>query len=528
MSRYLTILEVSGKQSYIFSSNKLKDNVHRSAEIAYMTSLEGIKKLTNGTGTFTDNNLVYAGGGHTVLEFSDENSAVSFGRVYTRKVHEDFPDAELFIRTIPYNYDLKPGENLEELTKALERKKSVRRASFHQGSFGIERIQSDTLKPERQVTEEQKAIQSEIDEQERKFSKGLLPKGYALSYKFENLGGSCGDSNFIAVVHIDGNGMGKRVQDFYDRQKDLSWDDFKKQVNDFSTAIADDFTDAFYEMNEKVDEAIQKGLLNDLNLQKSQLETEERYFPVRRLITSGDDICFVCDGRIGISCAKAFIKALTRKKNTADGEGYHACAGAAIVHAKYPFFRAYDLAESLCSNAKRFNAQISPVDNGRSISSIDWHIEQGEIREDLSDIKDQYIAADGTRMDLRPYIVETSDNEILKNNPFRRFSLFEQVMKVMRGKGRSSMKTMRPSLLEGRKTAEYYIRFHRLGSFIQECYFGIFEKQDLSKIGTGVSQKESAYVTTYEKGPDKPIVHSILYDATEMMDTYLPLEGEER
>lgn len=490
-------MEVSGKQSYIFSSNKLKDNVHRSAEIAYMTSLEGIKKLTNGTGTFTDNNLVYAGGGHTVLEFSDENNAVSFGRVYTRKVHEDFPDAELFIRTIPYNYDLKPGENLEELTKALERKKSVRRAPFHQGSFGIERIQSDTLKPERQVTEEQKAIQSEIDEQERKLSKGLLPKGYALSYKFENLGGSCGDSNFIAVVHIDGNGMGKRVQDFYDRQKDLSWDDFKKQVNDFSTAIADDFTDAFYEMNEKVDEAIQKGLLNDLNLQKSQSGTEERYFPVRRLTTSGDDICFVCDGRIGISCAKAFIKALTRKKNKADGEGYHACAGAAIVHVKYPFFRAYNLAESLCSNAKRFNAQISPVDNGRSISSIDWHIEQGEIREDLSDIKDQYIAADGTRMDLRPYIVETSDNEILKNNPFRRFSLFEQVMKVMRGKGRSSMKTMRPSLLEGRKAAEYYIRFHHLGSVIQECYFGIFEKQDLSKIGTSVSQKESAYVTTY-------------------------------
>ena len=343
-------MEVSGKQSYIFSSNKLKDNVHRSAEIAYMTSLEGIKKLTNGTGTFTDNNLVYAGGGHTVLEFSDENNAVSFGRVYTRKVHEDFPDAELFIRTIPYNYDLKPGENLEELTKALERKKSVRRASFHQGSFGIERIQSDTLKPERQVTEEQKAIQSEIDEQERKFSKGLLPKGYALSYKFENLGGSCGDSNFIAVVHIDGNGMGKRVQDFYDRQKDLSWDDFKKQVNDFSTAIADDFTDAFYEMNEKVDEAIQKGFLNDLNLQKSQSETEERYFPVRRLITSGDDICFVCDGRIGISCAKAFIKALTRKKNKADGEEYHACAGAAIVHAKYPFFRAYDLAEIQCAD----------------------------------------------------------------------------------------------------------------------------------------------------------------------------------
>ena len=526
MSRYLTILEVSGKQNYIFSSNKLKDNVHRSAEIAYMTSMEGIMGLTKGTGTFAEDNLVYAGGGHTVLEFPDEESAVSFGRVFSRRVHEYFPDADLFIRTVPYNDQLKPGENLEELTKALERKKSVRRASFHQGSFGIEKIQTDTLKPDRQGTAEQKAVRIEIDGHEREFSRALLPDGYTVSYKFENLGGSRGDSNFVAVVHIDGNGMGKRVQDFYERQKNLSWDAFRQKVCEFSTAIADDYTDAFREMNKKVGDAIQNGLLNDLDLQKE--DDSETYFPVRRLITSGDDICFVCDGRIGISCARAFIEALAQKKNKADGEGYHACAGVAMVHAKYPFFRAYDLAESLCSNAKNFNALVSPADNGRNISSIDWHIEQGEIRKDLSDIKSQYVAHDGSRLDLRPYIVETSDKEVLKNNPFRQFFLFEQVLKVMKGSGRSSMKTMRPSLLEGEKAAEHYIRFHHLEDFIRECYLGIFEEQDLKKIGTGEGQNVRAYVPVYGKGQDKPVEHSILYDATEVMDVYLPLEGEDR
>ena len=152
-----------------------------------MTSMEGIMGLTKGTGTFAEDNLVYAGGGHTVLEFPDEESAVSFGRVFSRRVHEYFPDADLFIRTVPYNDQLKPGENLEELTKALERKKSVRRASFHQGSFGIEKIQTDTLKPDRQGTAEQKAVRIEIVGHEREFSRALLPDGYTVSYKFENL-----------------------------------------------------------------------------------------------------------------------------------------------------------------------------------------------------------------------------------------------------------------------------------------------------------------------------------------------------
>lgn len=34
--RFLTILEVSQKQAYIFSSNKLKDNVTNSAVIAWV------------------------------------------------------------------------------------------------------------------------------------------------------------------------------------------------------------------------------------------------------------------------------------------------------------------------------------------------------------------------------------------------------------------------------------------------------------------------------------------------------------
>ena len=40
MDRVLTILEVSRKQDYIFSSKKLRENADRSNEIAYVTGSE--------------------------------------------------------------------------------------------------------------------------------------------------------------------------------------------------------------------------------------------------------------------------------------------------------------------------------------------------------------------------------------------------------------------------------------------------------------------------------------------------------
>ena len=47
MEHILTMLEVSQKQSYIFSSNKLKDNITNSAVIAWIMSPEYFQKTVN-------------------------------------------------------------------------------------------------------------------------------------------------------------------------------------------------------------------------------------------------------------------------------------------------------------------------------------------------------------------------------------------------------------------------------------------------------------------------------------------------
>ena len=72
MSKCLTILEVSQKQSYIFSSNKVKDNIVNSAVIAYVLGAKYIGEILQETNYVEEKNMVYSGGGHTILEFPDE------------------------------------------------------------------------------------------------------------------------------------------------------------------------------------------------------------------------------------------------------------------------------------------------------------------------------------------------------------------------------------------------------------------------------------------------------------------------
>ena len=88
MSRWLVILEVSQKQAFIFGSNKLKENVFNSSVIAMVTDPEYFERVVEDPGLYnTADNLVYAGGGHTVLEFSERDQAVQFIRLVTRVTH---------------------------------------------------------------------------------------------------------------------------------------------------------------------------------------------------------------------------------------------------------------------------------------------------------------------------------------------------------------------------------------------------------------------------------------------------------
>ena len=510
MGKYLDILEVSQKQAFIFASNHLKDNVSNSALIARITSAEYFEEITAGSDLYrTDENIVYAGGGHTVLVFSERETAKKFNSLVTKKIHEDYPEILMFAKIEEYDDSITPGENLENLVGALERKKALRESVFHQGTFGIEAIDTNTLRPIR-VEKKEKDDLKDIETDHY-----VTPLGFTQVSRFSELGGSKDESNFIAVVHIDGNGMGARVKQFYDANNKLPWEEFKTTIRKFSEGIDKDFKASLKEMNEKVAGAL-------LNKKLDQLKLKENNFPVRRLISSGDDICFVTEGRIGIECAVAFIEALNKKTNEADKKGYSACAGVAIVHQKFPFYRAYEIAEALCSNAKKYGASISPNDNGSCVSAIDWHIEFGELKDSLDEVRSEYKTADKKYLQLRPYIINAPEviRQIDENREYNKFSkLLRQLLNQDDPYASGKLKQMRSVLKKGEIETIYYMKFNKIYDLAMSSYQGIYKELDYSKIGTGEWLERRVFVKTAD-GKER----SVLFDAVELIDNFLFLE----
>ena len=96
--RYLTILEVSQKQAYIFQSNKLRENVLNSAVIAWIMDADYLEETVGDQSMFNKrDNLVYSGGGHTVLEFPDKEQAIRFVKKITKVIKKDYPDMLMHI-----------------------------------------------------------------------------------------------------------------------------------------------------------------------------------------------------------------------------------------------------------------------------------------------------------------------------------------------------------------------------------------------------------------------------------------------
>lgn len=509
--RYLMILEVSQKQAYIFSSNKLKDNIRCSENICQVTDPEYFAPIAKKAGiTFSSEaNLVYSGGGHTVLEFGQKEEAKKFAYAVSKAAKQDFPGLELFIKIEAYDEEKKPGENLKFLAEALEAKKAFREASFAQGTFGVEKMESSSRKA-KPLVEQEKASQEKATARPNKTE--YVPDGYQMASKFEELGNSKHRSSFIAVVHIDGNAMGKRVEQLRETYKNKPWEEYKAILKRFSDSIDQDFKASYREMTERVAKSLNHGAAEKLDL-------KDNYFPVRKIILAGDDVCFVAEGRIGLEAARIFIEQLTQKRNEQDHMNYTACAGVAIVHQKYPFYKAYELAEMLCANAKKSIAEYGQ--DGKACA-IDWHIEFGELTDSIENLRKNYRTADGNFLELRPYLL-SAEPDVLKKEPIRRYENFKRFLAVIQQEklsyARGKLKEFREALKEGEVASVYYRKSNLLSELSITGYEGVYKELDTSKLFSGEGLEGKTFIETSD-GKKR----SLFFDGIEIVDTFVPLD----
>lgn len=523
MKKLLLIMEVSQKQAYIFKNKELKKNIDASYTIDEITSSGYFEKYFPEYYN-EEKNLVYSGGGHTILVFDNdveendntgkENQAVRFAKKLSKQIFCDYDGLEVFIKIMDYNENDDPSKNIQNLMKKLEEKKAIRRASFRQGTFGMEVSKGeaervfDSEKKEKEAEQRKKDAENRREKRIREEKKKIQEEEtthYELVTQLEKLGGNKDDNNFIAVVHIDGNLMGKKVQEndkelrkILDRISDpeKKLDMYREKKQEFSEKIDKLFKGAYSDMQDAVKKQIENGNLKDLSLEEVVNEEKQINFPVRRIITAGDDICFVSEGRIGIECAVEYMKALWKRSK---GEN-SACAGVAIVHQSYPFYKAYEIAESLCSSAKKYNASLDK-EGCANACAIDWHIEYGEMYGGLDEIRKHYVDADGKSILARPYFV-CGEPEYEGKAGNRTYANFKQTMEEMEYALHNKCEDEEDRMIARRKLKE--LRTYLKES--DEAVDAYFKKSRLDQ-----------YLTKNDKN----------FDVIEVMDTYIGFQTEE-
>lgn len=524
MKKLLLIMEVSQKQAYIFKNKELKKNIDASYTIDEITSSGYFEKYFLEYYN-KEKNLVYSGGGHTILVFDNdveendntgkENQAVRFAKKLSKQIFCDYDGLEVFIKIMDYDEKAEPSENIQNLMKMLEEKKAIRRASFRQGTFGMEVSKGkaervfDSEKKEKEAEQRKKDAENRREKRIREEKKKIQEEEtthYELVTQLEKLGGNKDDNNFIAVVHIDGNLMGKKVQEndkelrkildgISDPEKKL--DMYREKKQEFSEKIDKLFKGAYSDMQDAVKKQIENGNLKDLSLEETKENGEKQInFPIRRIIRAGDDICFVSEGRIGIECAVEYMKALWKRS---EGEN-SACAGVAIVHQSYPFYKAYEIAESLCSSAKKYNASLDK-EGCANACAIDWHIEYGEMYGGLDEIRKHYVDADGKSILARPYFV-CGDEKYEGKAGNRTYANFKQTMEEMEYALHNKCEDEEDRMIARRKLKE--LRTYLKES--DEAVDAYFKKSRLDQ-----------YLTKNDKN----------FDVIEVMDTYIGFQTEE-
>ncbi len=494
----LSLYDVRGIQEFIFSSSKLKENIGASILVAKVLSKrlkEAVEKLgqvivdwekADEFKILKDENInaeiVYAGGGNAMVAYRNRDIAKEVTKAISRIILEKTGGALRFsVAHIDTNFT-NFTEDRQKLIKELRENKEETIETFPLLGIAITKQgTTDGLPAVKEVDGDFISLPAFLKREEEEKEKGYFDyllesyTDYKFPREFDQLGQRTGERH-LAVVHIDGNNMGKMMEDAIKDVED--YNEAVQKIRKLSKEITEHYKDAAKCVVKKIIENLKWGQLKD-KIELAWDETDNRlYLPFRPLVLNGDDVTFVTDGRLGVALAEEFLREISIK--SVNGKRLSACAGVAIVKTHFPFYRAYQLAERLCNSAK-LKGKIIALNAEREMEEnwLDFHIVYSGIRTELNELrKRQYNVpgmdeAEGLEKEesgktimkydqfnllWRPWCVAGDCEEKYKWENFKK--IFEKMFKDSKEKWpRSKLKDLRDEFLKGKEAAEFFVRF---------------------------------------------------------------------
>lgn len=394
MSKYLYGAAVQGIQGFIFKTNELKHIVGASELVEQICTYDFDEFAKNGES-------VVRAAGNIKFIFDRKEDCQKAVREFPKKVMTKAPGITISQAVVAFDDDFgKAIDNLEALLKVQRNKPS---RSVNSGLIGIKRANNTGLPVVciRKVDEKEIYIDEPTLKKEGSQNvKGLCEKSFGKDALIEkriayNISDITDKNDWIAIIHADGNGLGKVVQKV-GKQKDL-----------------------FMEFSQKLDLATQEAANHAFKVVSNKF-ADKQIIPIRPVVLSGDDMTVIVRGDLAVHYAKAFISAFEEKTKEHLGEKLKdkhvfdedkdyltACAGIAFVKSSYPFYYGYQLAEDLCGEAKKDTKAIyGAYTDYLPPSCMMFHKVQDSYIFDYKDIiKRELTAKDGLSFKAGPYYI---------------------------------------------------------------------------------------------------------------------------
>ncbi len=474
----LTILDTVGIQNYIFGSNRLRENIGASELVKQATESWVYKLLpepNNITAGGPDDSkiedgqlqaeLIYAGGGNTLIIFAAESEAKNFVTRLGEKLITAAPGVELAVVHIQFDWenDALGGENSGQVFEALgqlARLKLSQTGSRPMAGLGITatcqstgQVATTTNAQYKASTETPRLISAEVEAKlraQKRAPRLLGDSGYEMMANFDEVGVK-DESSYLAVVHADGNNMGRRVEEIGRTYAAPAQNRaYIRALRDFSGKVKRASQAALTKLEEHLVRVIR---FDDKGVEKigEVVPVKDKQAPYRRLVFGGDDLTFVCDGRLALTLTAAYLEIFEQQTAGVGLPDVHACAGIAVVKSHYPFARAYQLAEALCKNAKTWVRE-----NGPDFSALDWHFAPEGLMGELEFIRArEYQLPGGKTLLMRPIALDKTQSD------WRNWPTFAQVVAEFQkdkwATQRNKVQRLRDALRAGREGVKQFI-----------------------------------------------------------------------
>lgn len=509
----LTGIDVLGVQRYVFASSRLRDVVAASWLVHWATAADGALQDSGG-------DVLLASGGNAILRFDALTRARDFVARYTRRLYDEAPGLEVAVAHRVFDHG-SLASALGHLQIDLARSKLERVPSAPRLGLSVTAACRITGLPATGVDPQDARLPlsrmvlrwREADVRQRAMERwnAFVPADarFAFPAEIDDMGRTRGDTSLLAVVHVDGNGIGQRIAEWQLGcvVSSRSDDEVESELREWATSINDAGRRALRAVVDRVtgaidDEARILGAIPALGFELRRREAGEILLPLRPILLGGDDITFICDGRLALHLAEVALDSFACRIPHIGAVS--ACAGVALVPPHTPFDRARELAGALCANAKARRREKN--DSG---SWIDWHIGAPPPGAGVVDLRRRAFAhrLGGQQLELtcRPYCIGASANDS---------ETWRWLARTVLGSGHSGFR--------GAHWSRHRNKLKELASVVRDGPEGVRRLRE---------SWTAAPVLTWPGGLDQTNgfldgVRTPLLDAIELLDIHLPLSEE--